>query len=160
MTNRFEPFLWMSSFLGTVSCCNSPGCKCSKCSTFYQFRTWNEAAASVHFSSPHQPPSPDVYSHTTDVYLTHLEHTPGKSWPETNVGNYKFFISGQRRIGWANIHGWYYDVKQLTLRVINFVLSYQENLFSILNSRNLLFAQLFSWKRDLILFFVFQPTLV
>ena len=60
--------------LVTASCRNSPGCKCSKCSTFYQFEAWNDAAASVLLSSPRQPPKPYVYSHATDVYLPHLEH--------------------------------------------------------------------------------------
>jgi hypothetical protein len=31
-------------------------------------------AASIHFSLPHKPPTPYVYAHATDTYVTHLPH--------------------------------------------------------------------------------------
>ncbi len=71
--------------LATTSCRNSPGCKCSKCSTFYHLGTWNEAAASVHRSSPRQPTKPYVYSHAADRYLPHLEHPTLRSPTDSSL---------------------------------------------------------------------------
>ncbi len=60
--------------LDITSCRLAPDCKCSKCSAFYQFGVWNEAAASINFSLPRKPTTPYVYTHATDKYLPHLEH--------------------------------------------------------------------------------------
>ena len=65
--------------LDIISCRLVPGCKCSKCSAFYQFGVWNEAAASIHFSLPHKTTTPYVYSHVTDTYVSHLEHATLRS---------------------------------------------------------------------------------
>jgi hypothetical protein len=76
--------------VGIISCRLAPGCKCSKCSAFYQFGVWNEVEASIHVSLPRKPPTPYVCSHVTDTYVPHYPAKTEDFFPDSIISDSSF----------------------------------------------------------------------